>query len=356
MVDEAKTAKEVDVRSSTSTAASGVATASKRRATFAWGTSRAVHVSPMATAAGTAAAAAAPGAAPAVGAADLSPAAAARGVKALPPLARRNLRPTDKRPHSAGRRGPGAGVHNGVVDAGGGAVAAFTTLRSSAAAKLRADKVETPWNSDERLGAPAPTYLATTLLDSFVAAGLDPDRVRVEEEWVRIATDLSAAMDGTSSPARRARGRRRSGSPVSTSHRRGSRARSPTSHASGKEEADMSESDTDMDADSDDGGTSTMSDVSGRSASASKAARRARRRAMAQAAVKELFDYIVVAVMHQLGGPVFAGFRKTHFYSVYIRLRHLCYTCKRTLTHDDFDWLGRLGRGGCVPSCRGRRL
>ena len=110
------------------------------------------------------------------------------------------------------------------------------------------------------------------------------------------------------------------------------------------DDTDMTDSDMDMDMDidSDDAGSSSV--ASGASSQAQL--RRAARKAMAKAAVKELFDYIVVAVMHQLQGKVYEAFQATHFYNVYVRLRHLAYTCQRTLTHDDFDWLGRLGRGG----------
>jgi len=213
------------------------------------------------------------------------------------------------------------------------------------------------WNSEEVIGVPISSFLATTLLDSFLAAGYDPDDIRVEEEWLRIATYLSpdivsttkrvgASIDEKEEPRRPQRSNRSRGSPGRTGRMR---RRFDTSGR--KEEDTVGDgkegciSDVDMGAESDSAGSvlsgATMSSCSSNS---SKAGSNRGLRCVSN----QLFDYIVVAVMHQLRSVVYSDFRKTRFYAVYVRLRHLSYVSQRTLTHDDFDWIGRLGRGGYV--------
>lgn len=60
----------------------------------------------------------------------------------------------------------------------------------------------------------------------------------------------------------------------------------------------------------------------------------------------DLFDYLAVAVLHHLAVETFRAFVKTEFFATYLQLRYFAYRSLGTLSHDDFDWLGRLGRGG----------
>ena len=304
---------------------------SKRRTGFGWGGSRTVHVAKP------------PAGSPKRSPGKIEEAGPEHGARAksgLPPTpaGKKSLPPLG--PRATGSLSPSLGR--------GGLVSLASKRRASGCSPPvpvyveKAVEKEPAWNSDVRLGQIGSTFLATKLYEAFTVAGLDPRKVAVEEEWLRIAMDLSEAADMGKQLA------------ASMATRRG--ARGPPGMAGvrdrvyyGRKEQDTddtdmtdSDMDMDMDIDSDDAGSSSV--ASGASSQAQL--RRAARKAMAKAAVKELFDYIVVAVMHQLQGKVYEAFQATHFYNVYVRLRHLAYTCQRTLTHDDFDWLGRLGRGG----------
>ena len=68
---------------------------------------------------------------------------------------------------------------------------------------------------------------------------------------------------------------------------------------------------------------------------------------------RELFDEFIVLLLMDLERVYFPGFLASSCFTGMVQLQHYVST-QPTVSHNDFQWLGRIGRGGMFVSLRHR--